>query len=55
MEIETKLVFLPFIILFIYVVWRLLTYGAARSYFQAKLWFVKKIKFDRKEAKKDER
>jgi len=37
------LVFAPFALLAAYIIWRLATYGAARSYFQAKLWFTKSI------------
>lgn len=33
----------PFILLAGYIVWRLITYGAMRSYFQAKLWFYRRL------------
>jgi hypothetical protein len=43
MELKYLLLIIP-VIVFGYVVWRLLTYGTFRSYFQAKLWFHKKQK-----------
>lgn len=46
MEIK-YLALVPVAIVVGYILWRLMTFGAAKSYFQAKLWFYKKQKEDR--------